>query len=601
MAPYIQRIHNYIFLLLFYTIIYTNARPSTSLHSYAKRAAELRELQEMFAQVPPHCSRAIVSSAAPSTLHESQWPSAPPKMRLNAGVGNTVCFRSGNDKELTSSNATDVLHTLTLVRLEQYYPISQRFRFAIPEMDTRCICECQADAKICQPAEYSYGKCPGDVAVGQPMACHRTFFADQPANGCPNGHAEEPKLCCELRFQPYQNKTFTALKLESSSTFGVLRYAAYEWTDRGRWSQTDLRTITVHLDGSTQSQFLDTPRTIELTITSPGQSNNQLDPGMYFVENMGAGKYASKNLAGSALIPKMRAFVQGGFVLMDKIHKAKAENCLEQKYQSILDANYYVNKNSNETTQFQLSPPLSSTLRWIKRARLVDSAERHALVDANEGTNLELILSPISSEQHIRFVHNASKVADFNALLLVDQFSNSFLNLSLFNASGVLNGYLKHISDSNAVSIDSFTVQVPIEEQKSNMKTAIVRVKPYEPNSQHMVCLRADDGKPELCRIATSVHVPLETQTLKNYWHNSKGYCADCNQFTMSGFMHFLNPANWVKGVHSVGDAVMLLSDIVGYVFVILLAYLLIFKLLIPLLKCFVCPASLIRCGTEKK
>jgi hypothetical protein len=32
---------------------------------------------------------------------------------------------------------------------------------------------------------------------------------------------------------------------------------------------------------------------------------------------------------------------------MDKIHRAKAENCLEQKYQSILDANYYVNKNSN--------------------------------------------------------------------------------------------------------------------------------------------------------------------------------------------------------------------------------------------------------------
>lgn len=69
------------------------------------------------------------------------------------------------------------------------------------------------------------------------MACHRTFFADQPANGCPNGHTEEPKLCCELRFRPYQNRTFTALRLEAPSTFGVLRYAAYEWTDRGRWSQ----------------------------------------------------------------------------------------------------------------------------------------------------------------------------------------------------------------------------------------------------------------------------------------------------------------------------------------------------------------------------
>lgn len=117
-----------------------------------------------------------------------------------------------------------------------------------------------------------------------------------------------------------------------------------------------------------------------------------------------------------------------------------------------------------------------------------------------------------------------------------------------------------------------------------------------------MVCLRADDGRQsEVCRLATSVHLSLETQTVKNRWHGSQGSCIDCNQFTMQGFMHFLNPANWVKGVHSVGDAVMLLSDIVGYVFVILLVYLLIFKLLIPLFKCFVCPTSILSCGTEKK
>ena len=69
------------------------------------------------------------------------------------------------------------------------------------------------------------------------MACHRTFFANQPANGCPDGQSEEPKLCCELRFRPYQNRTFTALGLGIPSTLGVLRYAAYEWTERARWLQ----------------------------------------------------------------------------------------------------------------------------------------------------------------------------------------------------------------------------------------------------------------------------------------------------------------------------------------------------------------------------
>lgn len=53
----------------------------------------------------------------------------------------------------------------------------------------------------------------------------------------------------------------------------------------------------------------------------------------------------------------------------------------------------------------------------------------------------------------------------------------------MFNASGVLNGYLKHISDQHAVTIDSFTVQVPDEEMKLGVKSVIVRIKPYEANS----------------------------------------------------------------------------------------------------------------------
>lgn len=40
-------------------------------------------------------------------------------------------------------------------------------------------------------------------------------------------------------------------------------------------------------------------------------------------------------------------FIQGGEILMEKIHRAKVENCVEQKYNSILDANYYINGDAN--------------------------------------------------------------------------------------------------------------------------------------------------------------------------------------------------------------------------------------------------------------
>lgn len=51
------------------------------------------------------------------------------------------------------------------------------------------------------------------------------------------------------------------------------------------------------------------------------------------------------------------------------------------------------------------------------------------------------------------------------------------------NASGVLNGYIKHISDQHGTTIDSFTVRVPEEELKSGVKTVMISIKPYEENS----------------------------------------------------------------------------------------------------------------------
>jgi hypothetical protein len=57
--------------------------------------------------------------------------------------------------------------------------------------------------------------------------------------------------------------------------------------------------------------------------------------------------FSFEKLGWFRIAPENEVYVQGGFVLMGSKHKAKAENCLEQKYQSILDANYYINKDSN--------------------------------------------------------------------------------------------------------------------------------------------------------------------------------------------------------------------------------------------------------------
>lgn len=64
--------------------------------------------------------------------------------------------------------------------------------------------------------------------------------------------------------------------------------------------------------------------------------------------------------------------------------------------------------------------------------------------------------------------------------------------------------------------------------------------------------------------------------------------------------MKFLNPANWTKGVTSLSDALMLLSDIFGYIFVIIVLYILLAKFLVPLIGCCFSPMSIFYSRSKK-
>ncbi|KAI3422413.1 hypothetical protein GPALN_012926 [Globodera pallida] len=52
---------------------------------------------------------------------------------------------------------------------------------------------------------------------------------------------------------------------------------------------------------------------------------------------------------------------------------------------------------------------------------------------------------------------------------------------------------------------------------------------------------------------------------VQNEWSDAIGNCPKCNQISVEGFAKYLNPANWVRGINSVSDALILASDIFGY------------------------------------
>lgn len=232
-------------------------------------------------------------------------------MSLNIGVGQTICFRLQEDspnklKKLSENNETiepQRLHTLTLAELEQYHAITERYRFAIPELETNCICECNSEASTCQADQYKYGKCEESNST----ICYRTFFPNQPVGSCDTKSdssttIKSSRLCCQLRFQAFQNRHFTAVRLKASTTYAVLRYSVYGWANQHKiinstsnWIEYEQRQIRVQLDGSAHNSILDEINGLKLSIIglSPGKfgSENQLEAGMYFVEEFPNGEY----------------------------------------------------------------------------------------------------------------------------------------------------------------------------------------------------------------------------------------------------------------------------------------------------------------------
>lgn len=124
------------------------------------------------------------------------------------------------------------------------------------------------------------------------QACYRTFFPMPLAVGCQNDNNALPRLCCESHFRPYQGRTFTALRLAAPTTVAVLNYSAFSWTPNGWWNVREPQVYSVMLDGSEQRLYLDSSSNIEFSTAAPSSSANQLESGMYFVENFAPGQYS---------------------------------------------------------------------------------------------------------------------------------------------------------------------------------------------------------------------------------------------------------------------------------------------------------------------
>lgn len=107
------------------------------------------------------------------------------------------------------------------------------------------------------------------------------------------------RLCCQLRFRLYKNRIFTAIRLEASTTYAILQHSIYKYQNNknsteDEWIEMEKKKIRVQLDGAIHSSVLNSKLGLKLSIVGLGgkSSANELEPGMYFVENLPNNKYS---------------------------------------------------------------------------------------------------------------------------------------------------------------------------------------------------------------------------------------------------------------------------------------------------------------------
>lgn len=134
-----------------------------------------------------------------------------------------------------------LLYSLQFQGLRQLYPIRQQYTFAIPQFESKCICDCPGGENHCAVG-YNYKNC------SKSSYCVTTYHPHQKATGCFAG--EEAELCCDVTVTAYKNMKFNAVHLSQPSTAGQFAYKVYVFKN-GQWivkksEQFNVRVIAVH-------------------------------------------------------------------------------------------------------------------------------------------------------------------------------------------------------------------------------------------------------------------------------------------------------------------------------------------------------------------
>ena len=313
-------------------------------------------------------------------------------MSFHLSLDETACFYV-DDSRGHGDNITR-LYSLHFQRLQQEYPIRQRYNFAVPLLSSTCVCDCPGGDELCREA-FAHRICSNPHG-----ACYQLFHTHQSAPGCDAG--TNSRVCCTLKLRPYQDKTFWALSLgrdHSTTAHFLLRQHR---RDGDGWVEEALSHRSLSLAANSTSLVL---QDLQLAISGQASSRSLSSGGLAVLVSLPVRDETSLTdvyvadedgeLWGGAPVNGQREWdlrklgwfrrsaeggwgLWGGAARLQQEHALILDNCKEHRYSELLLAYPYVKdgysgtQNATKIQNFLGHRLAESSKRWLESAKVVD-------------------------------------------------------------------------------------------------------------------------------------------------------------------------------------------------------------------------------------
>ncbi|XP_022248202.1 cell fusion protein aff-1-like [Limulus polyphemus] len=452
--------------------------------------------------------------------------------RIPLTLGQTACFtlstRNSSDHSDLLQFQKRILYAFRLEEVRNEYPVQNTYSFNQADLEVSCLCDCPGGVDRCAP-KYENTDCDNSE---DSAACYKIYQRTASIGCFFSLFDSTAEICCKVWIRPQvKNGMYIALLLGAPSTKLRVKKMAIDENGEPVGPPDVLET------DSKEGRF--SSDTFEIEITSAVQKEF-LKPGMYFV-----------NSAGDLFQPTHVSLNYPGTYEMERLGWLKYQNKWYTPAKSTIKSKLEIRTQSCAGETFKMIHSYITDKPEDVSSRVIDlySGKIQRMFYNRDERRVEEILSAIhridfiihiQEEVDIMFHYQPSTLHDFDAEILLDKYSNEFLNITLKGISGTVLGWVRHEDKKFAFSIIS----------KSLEPTTTTIYKPTSfciNNTQ--TCLRPISTKHLICKIISCRKEPLEGVIREDGTLLEVGGLEEepWNEKVFSVLWDFLNPKKWFE------------------------------------------------------